>query len=108
MGPHRADLELRVGGRRVQHDASRGQQKLAAAALVLAQLAVAGPDQLGRQVLLVDDPAAELDRRSLGKLLELLSEIPAQLVMTGLSPEQLPVSPGAPVFHVERGELRRV
>ncbi len=108
VGPHRADLELQLDGRRLQDDASRGQQKLAAAALVLAQLAVAGNDQRRRQVLLVDDPAAELDGRSLGRLLELLEDVPAQLVVTGLSEQQLPASAGAPVFHVEQGVLRGV
>jgi DNA replication and repair protein RecF len=108
LGPHRADLDLRFGGRPLQNDASRGQQKLAAAALVLAQLAVAGGHEPGRQVLLVDDPAAELDARSLAKLLELLADIPAQRVVTALSEEPLPRSPGARVFHVEQGELRGV
>jgi DNA replication and repair protein RecF len=109
FGPHRADLELRLGGERLQGLASRGQQKLAAAALVLAQLAVARDDDRPKgRVLLVDDPAAELDRRALTKLLELLADIPAQLVVTGLSREQLPESPGARVFHVEQGELRGV
>jgi DNA replication and repair protein RecF len=107
VGPHRADLDLQLDGRRLQDEASRGQQKLAAGALVLAQLAVAGHTR-EPPLLLIDDPAAELDRRSLAKLLELLEAVPAQLVLTGLSEEQLPPSAGAPVFHVEHGELRRV
>ena len=107
VGPHRADLDLQLDGRRLQDEASRGQQKLAAAALVLAQLAMTrhrGPPPL----LLVDDPAAELDRASLGRLLELLDDVPAQLVLTGLSEEQLPPTPSYPVFHVEHGGLRGV
>jgi DNA replication and repair protein RecF len=107
VGPHRAELDLQLNGRRLQDEASRGQQKLAAAALVLAQLAVAS-DATGRQLLLVDDPAAELDHRSLGKLLELLDDVPAQLVLTGLSPGHLAPTPSSPVFHVEQGELRGV
>jgi len=107
VGPHRADLEIQLAGRRLQDEASRGQQKLAAAALILAQLAVGSPREATR-VLLVDDPAAELDLRSLGRLLELLERLPAQLVLTALSAEQLPPTPGCPVFHVERGALRGV
>jgi DNA replication and repair protein RecF len=107
VGPHRADLDLQLDGRRLQDEASRGQQKLAAAVLVLAQLAVAGHS--GQPpLLLVDDPAAELDRQSLRNLLELLDAVPAQLVITGLSEEQLPPLASAPVFHVEHGELREV
>jgi DNA replication and repair protein RecF len=109
LGPHRADLVLELDGRIVGDEASRGQQKLTAAALVLAQVTTAaevgGPR---RHVLLVDDPAAELDALSLAKLLDMLVETPAQLILTGLSEQQLPPSPGFPVFHVEHGEVREL
>ena len=75
--------------------------------MILAQLAAGSPEETPR-VLLVDDPAAELDARSLGRLLELLERLPAQLVLTALSAEQLPPTPGCPVFHVERGAVRGV
>jgi len=107
VGPHRADLEIQLAGRRLQDEASRGQQKLAAAAMILAQLAAGSPAETPR-VLLVDDPAAELDLRSLGRLLELLERLPAQLVLTALSAQQLPPTPGYPVFHVERGTVHGV
>jgi DNA replication and repair protein RecF len=107
VGPHRADLEIQLAGRRLQDEASRGQQKLAAAAMILGQLAVGSPREASR-VLLVDDPAAELDLRSLGRLLELLERLPAQLLLTALSAEQLAPTPGYPVFHVERGAVRGV
>ena len=107
IGPHRADLEIQLAGRRLQDEASRGQQKLAAAAMILAQLAAGRPQESAR-VLLVDDPAAELDLLSLNRLLELLERLPAQLVLTALSAEQLPPTPGYPAFHVERGVVRGV
>jgi recombinational DNA repair ATPase RecF len=75
--------------------------------MTLAQLA-AGRGEEARRVLLVDDPAAELDVGSLRRLLELLERVPAQLVLTALSPEQLPPTPGYPVFHVEHGGVRGV
>jgi recombinational DNA repair ATPase RecF len=56
--------------------------------------------------LLIDDPAAELDAGSLERLLGVLRDLPAQLVLTGLSPRQLVPQDGFPVFHVERGEVR--
>jgi DNA replication and repair protein RecF len=107
VGPHRADLELQLAGRRLQDEASRGQQKLAAAALILAQL-VAGRTDRPPGILLVDDPAAELDAGSLRRLLELLERLPAQLVLTALSSDQLPPTPGHAVFHVEQGAIRGV
>ncbi len=105
-GPHRAELVLLIDERRVQDEASRGQQKLTAAALVLAQVAVESTLHPGRSVVVIDDPAAELDGQSLERLLEALDPLRAQLVLTALAPEQLPPSPGHPVFHVEQGRVR--
>jgi DNA replication and repair protein RecF len=107
VGPHRADLEIQLAGRRLQDEASRGQQKLAAAALTLAQL-VAGHAEETPRVLLVDDPAAELDNDSLRRLLKLLEGVPAQLVLTALSPQHLFPTSGYPTFHVERGVISGV
>ena len=107
-GPHRADIVLRIDERRVQDEASRGQQKLTAAALVLAQVAVESLERPLRSVLVVDDPAAELDSRSLERLLTALAELPAQLIFTALTPANLAPEPDFPVFHVERGGVRTV
>jgi DNA replication and repair protein RecF len=105
-GPHRADVVLKIDERRVQDEASRGQQKLTAAALILAQVAVESADRPLRSVLVVDDPAAELDAGALDRLLAAMAGLPAQLIFTALTPEHLPPEPGYPVFHVERGEVR--
>ena len=56
-------------------------------------------------LLLVDDPAAELDQHSLEALLGVLESLPAQLVLTGLEETRLPPAAGSPVFHVERGQV---
>ncbi len=107
VGPHRADLVLRLNGEVVAEEASRGQQKLAAAALVVAQVrtlsAATGSDGL----LLVDDPAAELDAQAVERLLGVLEATPGQLVLTALSAKQLVPREGFPMFHVERGTIGR-
>jgi DNA replication and repair protein RecF len=105
-GPHRADIVVRIDERRVQDEASRGQQKLTAAALVLAQVAVESLERPRRSVLVVDDPAAELDGRSLERLLAALAGLPAQLIFTALTPTHLAPDSDFPVFHVERGRVR--
>ena len=105
-GPHRAELVLLLDDRRAQDEASRGQQKLTAAALVLAQVAVESALHPGRSVVVIDDPAAELDGQSVERLLGALDELKAQLVLTALAREQLPKSPDHPVFHVEQGRVR--
>jgi DNA replication and repair protein RecF len=105
-GPHRAEIVLRLDERRVQDEASRGQQKLTAAALILSQVAVESAERPKRSVLLIDDPAAELDARSLERLLAAIADVPAQRVFTALTPAHLVPEPDFPAFHVERGEVR--
>jgi DNA replication and repair protein RecF len=106
-GPHRADLVLELAGEPLQERASRGQQKLAAAALVIAQVETLSSVE-GTGLLRVDDPAAELDRGALDRLLAVLASTRVQLVFTGLSEDQLAPEPGFPVFHVEQGRVEEV
>lgn len=106
VGPHRADLNVALDEQAVREAASRGQQKLVAAALVLSQVSVFAEATGHGGVLLVDDPAAELDTQSFERLSAVLDTVAAQLVLTGLSPSVLPPRPGAAVFHVERGSVR--
>jgi DNA replication and repair protein RecF len=107
VGPHRADVAVRVSGLAARERVSRGQQKLLAAALTLAQLAVQESTNPGRSALLLDDPAAELDGDNLGRLLAVVRQLPAQLFVTALR-HDLPAlgEPGA-LFHVEHGTIRR-
>ena len=62
VGPHRADVQIRIEGRPAREVASRGQQKLLAIAMVLAQLKLLRDRTDLVSTLLLDDPAAELDR----------------------------------------------
>jgi len=105
VGPHRADLLVSLGARGVREEVSRGQQKLVAAGLILAQIRVFAAGREDGGVLLVDDPAAELDEVALAALIGALDDLPAQLVMTSLSQALLPPVAGYPVFHVEQGRV---
>src|SRR5579883_2937554 len=64
-GPHRADLVLQLAGQAVRDRVSRGQQKLLAATLLLAQIELFPRESNIRPTLLLDDPAAELDEERL-------------------------------------------
>lgn len=108
VGPHRAELEIRLGARSVREEISRGQQKLAAAALVLAQVHVLARVRGHGGTLLVDDPAAELDEGALRRLMAVLDALPAQRIVTSLDPASLPLSEGRGTFHVEQGRVRPV
>jgi DNA replication and repair protein RecF len=106
-GPHRADVGVRFGGSPARDRISRGQQKLAASALLLGQLRCDA--ELGSSVaaLLVDDPAAELDSGNLERLLGEVISLPAQLFITALDPTN-PALAGLPDghrFHVEHGKV---
>lgn len=107
VGPHRADVTARVDGQIAKERVSRGQQKLLAAALTLAQLAVQEERAPGAGALLLDDPAAELDATNLERLLDAVRRLDVQLFVTALRAD-LPGlgAPGA-LFHVEQGAIER-
>jgi len=104
VGPHRADLIIRVDGVLARDRVSRGQQKLLAAALILAQIQATSP-AVGddRTCLLLDDPAAELDVDKLGKLLGAIERIPAQLIVSSVTEAGLRGIEIGRRFHVEQG-----
>lgn len=104
-GPHRADLKLRIDGSGAKHRLSRGQQKLLGAALVIAQTHFVA-EALGRNVvLLVDDPAAELDTEHQEHLYNLLRNVPAQLFVTSLNPEDSLLNKAGKSFSIDAGTV---
>jgi DNA replication and repair protein RecF len=85
---------------------SRGQQKLLASAMILAATEIAQTALERPLLLLLDDPAAELDRVSLGRLMDRVAGLGSQVIATSLERDES-LFPAAPrVFHVEQGELR--
>ncbi len=106
-GPHRADVLVQVGGKPARDRVSRGQQKLVAAGLMLAQLEIQDQEKPGRAALLLDDPAAELDEHNLSRLMRLVENVPAQLWITGLQAAALHQLKDYRLFHVEQGRVRR-
>jgi DNA replication and repair protein RecF len=111
VGPHRADLAIRLQGATVRDRVSRGQQKLLAAVLLLAQIKLFPQDSRTRPTLLLDDPAAELDSVHLRALLDEVRSQPLQLVVTTLQATESELSLfGAPGkrFETVQGEVRAV
>jgi DNA replication and repair protein RecF len=105
VGPHRAELVLEVEGVAARHRLSRGQQKLLAISMILAQSQFVAEHLDETVVLLVDEPAAELDAERLSKLVTMLGTLRAQLFISALDREALPIGSDANVFHVERGSV---
>jgi DNA replication and repair protein RecF len=87
VGPHRAELGIRLDGTAVKDRVSRGQQKLLAAALLMAQIKLFPEGSAVQPTLLLDDPAAELDDEHLGSLIREVSSQSVQLVVTTLHGE---------------------
>ena len=84
MGPQRAELVFRLDGESVRDRISRGQQKLLAASLLLAQIRLL-PAHSSCPTLLLDDPAAELDTERLLSLIREISGYGLQLIVTSLN-----------------------
>ena len=108
-GPHRADLLIEVDGKSAQSGISRGQQKVLVALLRLTQLEQFTRATSRQCILLYDDLAAELDPHYRRQLLALLNQMPVQLFLTAIEPEQIDTGPWANVrrFHVEHGHIVR-
>src|SRR5580658_7969411 len=87
VGPQRAELSIRLDGMPVKDRISRGQQKLLAAALLMAQVKLFPPDAPVQPSLLLDDPAAELDSERLASLIAEISRQAVQLIVTTLHGE---------------------
>ena len=107
-GPQRADLKLIYDERQARKLVSRGQQKLLACAMVLAAVETAQTALERPMLLLLDDPAAELDADSLGGLMRRVNQLGCQVIATSLEPDLGLFQQKAALFHVEHGELRRV
>ncbi len=107
-GPHRADIAVRLGGRPARDVLSRGQQKLVAVAMTLAQLQLLKALSGAAPTLLLDDPAAELDAGRLASFIEQIVQLRTQLIMTSLSAESRLFGAPERVFYVARGRVQPV
>jgi DNA replication and repair protein RecF len=87
VGPQRAELSIRLEGAGVKDRVSRGQQKLLAAALLMAQLKLFPQNGAVQPSLLLDDPAAELDDERLAGLIGEVTAHAVQLIVTTLHGE---------------------
>jgi DNA replication and repair protein RecF len=107
-GAHRADLLLTTKEGQVREVLSRGQQKIVAYALVMAQVRLVR-ELAGRDCLmLVDDLTSELDKDNASLVMEAVIRVSRQAIVTSLDPElgTIQRSTDYSVFHVEHGVLK--
>ncbi len=106
-GVHRADFKLMMNDKLALEIASRGQLKLLAISLLLAKNAVISQNKSIEGILLIDDLAAELDNNNKNKLLNYISSLNQQLIIT-MTKKSLPSHFEYKVFHVKHGKLSDV
>lgn len=107
-GPHRADWTIRFEHAPQRGQLSRGQEKLAALACVLAQAQVHADASGQWPVIALDDLGSELDLEHQVRVLDWLRRDAEQVLVSGVEiPEPLRAEADAiTVFHVEHGGLR--
>jgi DNA replication and repair protein RecF len=107
VGPHRDDLVLEVGGRRLRDYGSTGQQRSAAIALKLIEIASLRAARGTEPALLLDDVFAELDADRQSRLARrLLDSNERQVFITTPRREELPSNLDLPLWVVEGGKVR--
>ncbi len=104
-GPHRADIKILVDGQPAQSSISRGQQKKLVALLKIAQLKVFTQSASQPCILLFDDLPAELDLLNQNRIMQILSQLNIQLVITAIQVDQIDCQfwDKYKLFHVEQG-----
>jgi DNA replication and repair protein RecF len=113
VGPHKADIKIRLGGRDVAELLSRGQQKSLITAMYMAQLNIFKMENDSHCVLLIDDLPAELDQENQQMLCRWLSQLDrVQCFITGIDLQTLidtwplPLNSNeCKVFHVKHGQV---
>jgi len=104
-GPHRANIKLFLNQQDATAAASRGQQKLIAACLLLAQIDHIQQFNQQKCVVLLDDIRAELDQQHAHALITALQMLGCQVFITAIEEGQIELQgwKDTKVFHVKQG-----
>ncbi len=109
-GPHRADIRLSLEGQSAGQVASRGQQKLVAASLLLAQISHLRRHTARACIVLLDDLCAELDAEHARALMRSVQALDCQTFISAVDLGQLDLQGWnrPEVFHVKQGTCARL
>ena len=109
-GPQRAELNIMLNGHPAKDTASRGQKKLITYALYIAQAEIQQQHGEYSGLLLVDDLPSELDDEHQSLVLDLLTELPMQVILSCIDPTDIEqvVEPSTKLFHVKQGKVEVV
>ena len=109
-GPHRADLSVSCNGRPATEQLSRGQQKMLVVALQVAQARLLKDHLATTSLFLLDDLGAELDRENQCRVMNVLSQLEAQVFATAIELPEISSWQMEKVksFHVKHGSIAEV
>ncbi|RDH46425.1 DNA replication/repair protein RecF [Zooshikella ganghwensis] len=112
LGPHKADLKIKVGNKLATDVLSRGQQKIIVCALKIAQ-GFLYLKQIQRPcIFLIDDLASELDQHFRNNICQLLENSGAQVFITVIDTDSIINSwkdkSKVRLFHVEHGQVKEM
>lgn len=108
VGPHKADLRFKVNGINAQEILSRGQLRMAVAALQLSQTALFSKQTSRKSIFLLDDVGAELDLDKRERFIDGLLSMDTQVFVTAIEKQQLNFVDKyneKKMFHVEHGHV---
>ncbi len=109
-GPHRADIRLATPEGRAADVLSRGQAKILASGMHLAQARKTRQRTGADSLFLIDDVGAELDETHRRTFFKLLDDEQCQVITTGTAQldAELSFESGLRTFHVEHGACQLV
>lgn len=105
VGPHRDDVELRVGDRPAAVHASQGQSRALVLAMKIAEMRSLEADFGEPPVLLMDDISSELDASRNRALMGYLDELGGQVFLTTTDASHIRVAAPRQVFVMTAGVL---
>ena len=105
-GPQRADIKIKLNQKEAHSTASRGQQKLIAVSLLLAQIKHLQMHSTRNCVVLLDDVHADLDQHHTDALFAALQSLKCQVLLSSIDPRDINLSgwESAKMFHVKQGK----
>jgi DNA replication and repair protein RecF len=109
VGPHKADLRIKVQGVNAHEVLSRGQLRMLVAGMQLAQTQYLHMKTAKTSIFLLDDVGAELDEEKRKVFISRLNTSDTQLFVTAIDIKQLEFLENyndKKVFHVEHGQVR--
>lgn len=109
VGPHKADVIVKIRQSPAAEVLSRGQLRMLVAAMQLSQTHLLAAKTGKQSVFLLDDVGAELDEKRRKEFVEALIESGAQLLVTAIEAQQMEFAghySKKKMFHVEHGHVK--